>query len=940
MTSRLTDEQWRIVLELSAAIADLPDSEQLVYVESASSDPDVIREVLTLVREFLPPDAPVRIGARVGRFLITEYIGRGGMGEVYAARDTELERFVALKFLNPDVAGRQKAGERFVREARTASALNHPNIVTIYEVIRSEPAIAIVMEFVDGRPLREFCESPLAIPKVASIGRQIAQALEAAHGAGVIHCDIKPENVILKPDGGLKVLDFGLARWVTPESFAPSSASHSGLIAGTWRYMSPEQTRGEPVTSATDVFSLGLVLYELSTGRHPFAAPSAFDVMQAIVTKEPAKASGLNPAIPPVLDTLIAAMLAKSPGARPAIEEVGRVLSEVEAGSPSEPLPTRHRKLAIGIAAALVVLLAGAAWMWRAQIGLAQPSFYQVTTLVVENRATAAAISPDGRLTAYANVDGVYIRVGQSGETTPLRLPNDLVVDKLAWFSDETRLLASGFSPQTNVAAIWAIPITGAPPRQVRTEAEQGVPSPDGQHIAFMLPDESSIWVMDADGSQARAVVSGPGEDTFPLVFWSADGRRLSFQRRHYSRQQDLGFVMLDRYYEHSYESVELDSLKVTARAPNLWIESAAMLPDNRLLFLRWQAPGEDLANQLWEVKTEAKTGAFRGSPFKVAGPVKAGEDHIYGMTATDDGRQVMVLRRSDQKSVFVAGFESSPPRLTGTRRLTLDARPSYPHAWTADSRAVIFESDRNGSWDLFKQRLDQRTPETLVATPSRWEVLPQLSPDGRWVLYAAGSPGGSPGPYTLMRVPVEGGVPQEVPIGGNLEEFRCSVNRAGRCILRITTDRRYFDFFDLDPVKGKGRELARTNWRPFIAYSWDVSPDGSEAAIPNRDLHSARIRVVPLTGNGKQETEVVAPGLRNLSGVTWAADGSGWFAATGSPLGNRLMFISRTGRWHPLGDIQGWGVPSPDSRRLAFVNPIIATNAWMIDMRTQTPSK
>ncbi len=301
-----------------------------------------------------------------------------------------------------------------------------------------------------------------------------------------------------------------------------------------------------------------------------------------------------------------------------------------------------------------------------------------------------------------------------------------------------------------------------------------------------------------------------------------------------------------------------------------------------------------------------------------------------------------MVLRRSDQNSIFVGDFDPSSPRITNIRRLTLDERTNYPHAWTADGRAVIFESNRSGNFDLFKQDVNRRTPETLVATPLT-EILPQVTPDGKFVLYAA-RPLESERPwyykprtYKLMRVPVTGGRPAEVPIGGLLDEFRCPLGPAKQCVLRTTLPGGYFAYYDLDPIKGKGRELAQTKSHIKILGDWDVSPDGTQVAIPIHHSREARIRLVPLRRaglNDKQEREVVLAGLANLNGLVWAADGSGWFVSVSTTVGNRMLYVYLDGRYRSLGDISGWAVPSPDGHHIAFLNPIVATNAWLVKLR------
>jgi Tol biopolymer transport system component len=209
--------------------------------------------------------------------------------------------------------------------------------------------------------------------------------------------------------------------------------------------------------------------------------------------------------------------------------------------------------------------------LWKRR-GIAgrQPPFYQVTTLLPENRVTAAAISPDGKWIAYANVDGIFLRAMRNGETRALRAPVDFVIDRLAWFADTAKLVASGFSAHTYVPDIWIISIAGAPPLLLRSMARQGCPSPDGTRIAFTSADQSSIWTMKSNGANAKQVLGGAAGDSFPVLFWSATARRLGFVRRHYSAKNDHPSRSLLRYYQRDYESLALDVGKVPVRVPDL----------------------------------------------------------------------------------------------------------------------------------------------------------------------------------------------------------------------------------------------------------------------------------------------------------------------------------------------------------------------------------
>ena len=282
----------------------------------------------------------------------SKLLGHGGMGEVWSARDTELDRCVALKFLRAETASEVDTAY-IAREAKAASALNHPNIATIHEVVRSEGCSAIVMELVQGSSLAKLRGTSLPSDDVRSMGPQIAKALAATHANGIIHGDTKPENIMLRDDGYVKVLDFGLVRQVATEIIAWAN----GTVFGSLRYMSPEQARGESLTPASDVFSFGLVLFELAAGRRAFADESLLDELRAILTQDAPAPASVNPRVPAALNSLILAMLAKDPAKRPSAAEVARKLGE-----------TNHAHAAAGppfwLAAlvASLVVMAAAGW--------------------------------------------------------------------------------------------------------------------------------------------------------------------------------------------------------------------------------------------------------------------------------------------------------------------------------------------------------------------------------------------------------------------------------------------------------------------------------------------------------------------------------------------------------------------------------------------------
>jgi tetratricopeptide (TPR) repeat protein len=280
---------------------------------------------------------PLSAGTRLGPYEIIAALGSGGMGEVYQARDARLGRDVAVKVLPEHLTHHSERIERFIREARAASSLNHPNIVTIHEIGDApETGFFIVMELVKGRSLRALLGAPCALGIVLHVGRQISAALAVAHAAGIVHRDIKPENIMVRDDEYVKVLDFGLARLVPTcvehMEAQTAPATELGAVVGTTRYMSPEQARGKMVTTASDVFSLGIVLYELATGQHPFAASAEIDVSHAIVSEPAVSPSRLKTDLPATLDLLILQMLQKAPDLRPSAREVETMLADLANG--------------------------------------------------------------------------------------------------------------------------------------------------------------------------------------------------------------------------------------------------------------------------------------------------------------------------------------------------------------------------------------------------------------------------------------------------------------------------------------------------------------------------------------------------------------------------------------------------------------------------------
>ena len=482
-------------------------------------------------------------GTRLGPYEVTAPLGSGGMGEVYRARDARLNRDIAIKVLPAVGAGDPDRRERFAREARAVAALNHPNIVTIHSVEEADGEIFLTMEIVEGRSLAEvLLKGALPLDRLLKVAIGVADAIAAAHQKGITHRDLKPANVMLgggDQAGRVKVLDFGLAKLAEGPldasgmtTVAANPITGEGRILGTVAYMSPEQAEGKPIDARSDLFSLGVMLFEMATGQRPFTGETSMSVISAILKDTPKSVSDLNAALPRDLGRIVRRALAKDPerryqtakDLRNDLEELKASLDSGEIDAPAATgarAPTARRPWLVAAAVTVAVLASAGVYVWRS-FGEAPPPFdrVEVRRLTTTGTALSAAISPDGRFIVHVqDEDGqqsLWMRQIATGSNVQIAPPSEDSYLGLA-FSPDANFLFFSRGPSGVDPSLYQMPVLGGPARRILDRVGRLAFSPDGARIAFLRRESPSVFLMtvNVDGTDVKELARVAAPDFF-----------------------------------------------------------------------------------------------------------------------------------------------------------------------------------------------------------------------------------------------------------------------------------------------------------------------------------------------------------------------------------------------------------------------------------------
>jgi Tol biopolymer transport system component/predicted Ser/Thr protein kinase len=844
------------------------------------------------------------VGRTLGHYRIDSKLGEGGMGVVYRATDTRLDRRVAVKVLRPDAMADPVRKRRFIQEAKTASALNHPNIITVYDVHSDDGTDYIAMEYVEGRTLDQATgRRGLGLTETLKYGIQIADALARAHAAGIIHRDLKPANVMITNEGLVKVLDFGLAKLAEPADSDPSAETvtvpasgppptQEGVIVGTVAYMSPEQAESRKIDARSDIFAFGSVLYEMVTGRPAFHGASTMSTLSAILHQEPKPLREAVEGAPRDLEKVVARCLRKEPDRRfqhmadvkVALQEIlqdaesGQLAAESQAG-------VRPKRRGILVAAGLAALTGFLAGWWIRRTPAESPlSLTQVT--FDTGLTTDPALSPDGKLIAYASdragEGDLDIWVQQLSGGQAIRLTRHAADDREPAFSPDGSRIA--FRSEREGGGVYAVPALGGDERLIAPQGRRPRFSPDGSQIAYWVgnlggspavPGTSKIYVVAAGGGNPRQLQPDFPAARYPV--WSPDGKSLVFWA--------IGDLARRNETSDWWVSPADGGAAIQTGAYARFRSQGLGLPPGSYVFAPagWAAAGVVFSarlgdsTNLWRLPLDPAN-RKAGAPRRLTGG--SGVE----LQPSEAGAAVAFASIEENIDIWKLPVDTARARVTGPlERLTTSAAPDvYPTA-SASGRNIAFLSRRSGVPEVWVKDL-ATGKETSVATPEGGAVWIALSADGSRLAYGAFEK-----PWVHL-VPAAGGPVQRVAEGRGVWSF----SPDGRKLLIFSAKTEgAVSLLDL----GTREQVEILNAPGYGIFRARFSPDGRWIAFHarNRPGRSA-IFVAPFRGAlvPREQWIPVTDGESYDFSVTWSADGNVLYFLSERDAGLRCIWATR----------------------------------------------
>ncbi|MEP6915902.1 MAG: protein kinase, partial [Acidobacteriota bacterium] len=696
------------------------------------------------------------IPARLNHYTILGELGKGGMGEVYLAEDTRLHRRIAIKVLSPAMASDPERRQRFEREAQAIAALNHPNIVTIYSVEEADGLPFLTMELVEGRPLSEWIPAGgLPLDMLLRVGVSVSDAIAAAHQRGITHRDLKPANVLITPEGRAKVLDFGLAKLREAELDAdgltrmPSGdLTGEGRIIGTVAYMSPEQAEGKTVDPRSDIFSLGVMLHEMSTGERPFKGDTNVSVLSSILKDAPVSITDINPRLPAGLGRIVRRSLAKDPSRRYQTatdlrNELEELKQELDSGitvsmPSSSPVPatrSRGRTMALGGAVAIAVVLAAvfAARQLRTPRQAGAAALFDAgrfTRLTNTGNAFMAAVSPDGRYVTHVKNTGampaLWMRQSATMSDVQIVPPAQVRYDGVNYSPDGDYVYYVTYAPTGGVGTLFRVTALGGQPQRILEDIDSHISfSPDRRQMTFIrgVPTDGRNYVMiaNADGTAARrlATVDPPDQLQLSSPAWSPDGATII--------QSGLSLR------EGPHAAIFAIDVKsgTASRVGGRWNYTGDMewMPDGRAFLIAATEVGT-AATQVWQVAFPS------GERHRVTNDL----NNYVGVSLSADARTIVTVQTENLSNLWVtpAADPAHPAQITLGRGRG-DGLSGL--AWAPAGR-IVYGSVASGRPEIWIMHADGSDARQLTndTAPS---VQPAVSPDGKYIVFQRFTPKG-----------------------------------------------------------------------------------------------------------------------------------------------------------------------------------------------------